>query len=131
MDKWVMCGVRCYGPLTVFQSYRADKIAIMSGYVQWNTYYDCNFSASKGIRIQNAFRMGMSLEVEIGSDQPVHIATDGCGQAMVPGNFQCWGVLLIWIIVGQGLSVPGVGADGGSLSYHISFLSHSSGDGST
>ena len=45
-------------------------------------------------------------------------------------NFQCWGVLLIWIGVGQGPSALAVGADGGCLDifyliYHFSFLSPS------
>ena len=45
-------------------------------------------------------------------------------------NFQCWGVLLIWIIVGQGPIVLAVGAGGGcldifSLIYRFSFLSPS------
>ena len=45
-------------------------------------------------------------------------------------NFQCRGVLLIWIIVGQGPIALAVGAGGGcldifSLIYHFSFLSHS------
>ena len=45
-------------------------------------------------------------------------------------NFQCRGVLLIWIIVGQGPTVLAVGAGGGcldifSLVYHSSFLSPS------
>ena len=45
-------------------------------------------------------------------------------------NFQCRGVILIWIRVGQGPSVLVVGADGGclnifSLIYHFSFLSPS------
>ena len=45
-------------------------------------------------------------------------------------NFQCQGVLLIWIIVGQGPIVLAVGAGGGgldifSLTYHISLLSPS------
>ena len=45
-------------------------------------------------------------------------------------NFQCQGVLLIWIIVGQGPIVLAVGADGGcldifSLIYHFCFLSPS------
>ena len=44
-------------------------------------------------------------------------------------NFKCRGVLLIWIIVGQG-TVLAVGAGGGcldifSLVYHFSFLSPS------
>ena len=44
--------------------------------------------------------------------------------------FQCRGVLLIWIRVGQGLTVLAVGADGGcldifSLVYHFSILSPS------
>ena len=49
-------------------------------------------------------------------------------------NFQCWGVLLIWIIVGQGPIVLAVGA-GGCLDIffsHLSFLfsfSLSLGDG--
>ena len=43
-------------------------------------------------------------------------------------NFQCRGVLQIWIIVGQGPIALAVGAGGGcldifSLIYHISFLS--------
>ena len=43
-------------------------------------------------------------------------------------NFQCRGVLLIWITVGQGLTALAVGAGGGcldifSLVYHFSFLS--------
>ena len=45
-------------------------------------------------------------------------------------NFQCRGVLLIWIIVGQGPTALAVGAEGGcldifSLIYHFSFLSPS------
>ena len=45
-------------------------------------------------------------------------------------NFQCQGDLLIWIIVGQRLTVLAVGAGGGcldifSLVYHFSFLSPS------
>ena len=43
-------------------------------------------------------------------------------------NFQCWGVLLVWMIVGQGPIVLAVGAGGGcldifSLVYLFSFLS--------
>ena len=42
-------------------------------------------------------------------------------------NFQCWGVLLIWITIGQGPSVLAAGADGScldifSLVYHFSFF---------
>ena len=49
-------------------------------------------------------------------------------------NFQCQGVLLIWIIVGQGPVALAVGAGGGcldifSLVYLFSFLSPSLGDG--
>ena len=52
-------------------------------------------------------------------------------------NFQCRGVLLIWIRVGQGPTALAVGAGGGSLDifslvYHFSFLlplSLSLGDG--
>ena len=45
-------------------------------------------------------------------------------------NFQCRGVLLIWIIVGQGPIALATGAGGGcldifSLNYHFSFLSPS------
>ena len=45
-------------------------------------------------------------------------------------NFQCRGVLLIWIIVGQGPIALAVGVGGGcldifSLIYHFSFLSPS------
>ena len=45
-------------------------------------------------------------------------------------NFQCWGVLLIWIIVGQGPIALAIGASGVcldifSLNYHFSFLSPS------
>ena len=45
-------------------------------------------------------------------------------------NFQCRGVLLLWIIVGQGPIALAVGAGGGcldifSLIYHFSFLSPS------
>ena len=45
-------------------------------------------------------------------------------------NFLCRGVLLIWIIVGQGPIALAIGADGGcldifSLIYHFSFLSPS------
>ena len=50
-------------------------------------------------------------------------------------NFQCWGVLLVWMIVGQGPIVLVVGAGGGCLDIffsHPSFLfsfSLSLGDG--
>ena len=45
-------------------------------------------------------------------------------------NFQCRGVLLIWIRVGQGPTALAVGAGGCCLDiftlvYHFSFLSHS------
>ena len=44
-------------------------------------------------------------------------------------NFQCWGVLLIWILVGQGPIALVVGAGGCldilSLIYHFSFFSPS------
>ena len=35
-------------------------------------------------------------------------------------NFQCWGVLLIWIIVGQGPVALAVGAGGGCLDIFLS-----------
>ena len=38
-------------------------------------------------------------------------------------NFQCRGVLLIWIIVGQGLTALVVGADGGLFGHLFSHLS--------
>ena len=49
-------------------------------------------------------------------------------------NFHCQGVLLTWIIVGQGPSALAVGAGGGcldifSLLYLFSLLSPSLGDG--
>ena len=49
-------------------------------------------------------------------------------------NFQRWGVLLIWIRVGQGPTALAVGAGGGgldifSLVSHFSFFSLSLGDG--
>ena len=49
-------------------------------------------------------------------------------------NFQCRGVLLIWITVGQGPIVLAVGAGGGCLDifaliYHFCSLSLSLGDG--
>ena len=34
-------------------------------------------------------------------------------------NFQCWGILLIWIIVGQGLAVD---AGGGCLEFFLSSI---------
>ena len=37
--------------------------------------------------------------------------------------FQCWGVLLIWIIVGQGPVALAVGAGGGCLDIFFSYLS--------
>ena len=48
--------------------------------------------------------------------------------------FQCLGVLLIWVRVGQGPTALAVGAGGGcldifSLVYHFSFLSPSLADG--
>ena len=42
---------------------------------------------------------------------------------MVLGNFQCRGVLLIWIIVGQGPTALAVGAGGGCLDFFFSRLS--------
>ena len=38
-------------------------------------------------------------------------------------NFQCWGVLLIWIIEGQGPIVLAVGVGGGCLDIFLSHLS--------
>ena len=37
-------------------------------------------------------------------------------------NFQCWGVLLLWIIVGQGPVVLAVGAGGGCLDFFLSSI---------
>ena len=37
-------------------------------------------------------------------------------------NFQCWGVLLIWIVVGQGPSALAVGAGGGCLDIFLSSI---------
>ena len=37
-------------------------------------------------------------------------------------NFQCWGVLLIWIKLGQGPSVLAVGAGGGLFGHFFSFV---------
>ena len=53
---------------------------------------------------------------------------------MVLGNFQCLGVLLVWIAVGQGPTALAVGAGGGcldifSLVYHFPSFSLSLGDG--
>ena len=42
---------------------------------------------------------------------------------MVLGNFQCQGVLLIWIIVGQGPAALAVGAGGACLKLFFSRLS--------
>ena len=39
-------------------------------------------------------------------------------------NFQCWGVLLIWMIVEQGSIVLAVGADGGWFGHFFSRLSY-------
>ena len=45
-------------------------------------------------------------------------------------NFQCWGVLLVWIIVGQGPIVLAVGAGGGCLDiFSLISFSLSLGDG--
>ena len=60
-------------------------------------------------------------------------AGGGRGGRVVPWcwvNFQCRGVLLIWMIMGQGPIALAVGAGGGcldifSLVYHFSFLSPS------
>ena len=58
------------------------------------------------------------------------IAGDGLVVRRCWVNFQCQGVLLTWITVGQGPIVLSVGAGGGcldifSLIYHFSFLSPS------
>ena len=37
-------------------------------------------------------------------------------------NFQCRGVLLLWIIVGQGPTVLAVGAGGGCMDIFFSFI---------
>ena len=44
-------------------------------------------------------------------------------------NFQCQGVLPIWIIVGQWLIALEVGAGGGCLGFCFSFLPSTLGDG--
>ena len=41
----------------------------------------------------------------------------GSGRAIVLGKFQCRGVLLIWIIVGQGPTLLAVGAGGGCFDF--------------
>ena len=38
-------------------------------------------------------------------------------------NIQCWGVLLVWMIVGQGPIALAVGAGGGCLDVFFSHLS--------
>ena len=38
-------------------------------------------------------------------------------------NFQCWGVLLLWIIVGQGPIVLAIDAGGGCFGHFFSQLS--------
>ena len=60
----------------------------------------------------------------------------GCGRAMVLGNFQTQGVLLVWIKEEQGPNVLAVGTGGDcwiflSLVYHFSFLSFVSVGGGT
>ena len=47
----------------------------------------------------------------------LHSSTAGGGRVVRRywENFQCWGVLLIWIIVGQGPIVLALGAGGGCL----------------
>ena len=45
------------------------------------------------------------------SDGQIYILSFGwLGRAMVLGSFQCWGVLLLWHMVGQGPAVLAVGA---------------------
>ena len=44
------------------------------------------------------------------------------GRAMMPSNFQCQGVLQIWIIVGQGPIVFAVRASGGGLDIFVSSI---------
>ena len=68
--------------------------------------------------------------------EPKHSADEGGGRVVrwCWVNFQCRGVLLIWIRVGQGPSALAVGAGGGCLDiftlvYHFSSLSPSLGDG--
>ena len=39
-------------------------------------------------------------------------------------NFQCRGILLIWIIVGQGPTALAVGAGGGCLDFFLSSINH-------
>ena len=67
---------------------------------------------------------------------PVRLMVPGGGRVVRRCwvNFQCWGILLIWIITGQGPTALAVGASGGcldifSLVYLFSFLSPSLGDG--
>ena len=38
-------------------------------------------------------------------------------------NFQCWGVLLVWMVVGQGPIALAVGAGGGLFGHFFSHLS--------
>ena len=37
-------------------------------------------------------------------------------------NFQCWGVLLIWIIVGRGSTALAIGVGGGCLDIFLSSI---------
>ena len=46
--------------------------------------------------------------------------TGGCDRKMALGNFQCRGVLLIWIIVGEGSTVLAYGSYLDSLSLSLS-----------
>ena len=37
-------------------------------------------------------------------------------------NFQCWGILQIWIIVGHGFIALAAGVGGGCLEFFLSFM---------
>ena len=81
--------------------------------------YDCNPTALRKDKL--AFLSAIGLNQVDGGGRVVR-------RCWV--NFQCWGIILIWIIVGQGPIVLAVGAGGGcldifSLIYHFSFLSPS------
>ena len=65
--------------------------------------------ALKSIELQKS----APLLQEEHSDHALHcLSGDGSGLALVLGNFQCRGVPLIWIIIGQSPSVLAVGAEG-------------------
>ena len=120
-SEFVCCGQKClHSWLNIYQK-RAD-----SSFIDWP---EKSKTTNQPYESYNLFK-GIKDYADIGQITVMFCFGGGRVVRRCWVNFQCRGVLLIWICVGQGPSALAVGAGGGcldifSLIYHFSFLSPS------